>query len=190
MYWHLAQSLGASHELNSKVGKLRKLDQVYCAWLIKWVVKREIIQLAELCLTRRWILSGTWWFWVIIWQYWLVLGQYKLVLLDIRWYMVSKGLVCLYILGKVEIWSGDTDAWHTHSQTEKKATQLVSSIKHKLSHATYCHIPFKIFDSWKHIKWTEFSNWGRCIQRSGDHCTHLPHSTQDIWFHNFFGKYI
>ena len=26
------------------------------------------------------------------------------------WYMVSKGLVCLYILEKVEIWSGDTDA--------------------------------------------------------------------------------
>ena len=29
-----------------------KLDQVYCAWLIKWVVKREIIQLVELRLTR------------------------------------------------------------------------------------------------------------------------------------------
>ena len=37
-----------------------KLDQVHCAWLIKWVVKREIIQLAELCLTRWWILSGSW----------------------------------------------------------------------------------------------------------------------------------
>ena len=51
-----------------------KLDQVYCAWLIKWVVKWEIIQLAELCLTRWWIISGTWWYWVSIWQYWLVLG--------------------------------------------------------------------------------------------------------------------
>ena len=30
-----------------------KLDQVYSAWLIKWVVKRGIIQLAELCLTRN-----------------------------------------------------------------------------------------------------------------------------------------
>ena len=49
--------------------------------------------------------------------------------------MVSKGLVCLYILEKVEIWSGVTDASHTHSQTEYRATQLVSSIKHKLSHA-------------------------------------------------------
>ena len=28
-----------------------KLDQGYCAWL-KWVVKRVIIQLAQLCLTR------------------------------------------------------------------------------------------------------------------------------------------
>ena len=36
----------------------------YCAWLIKWVVKREIIQLTELCLRRWWIISGTWWYWV------------------------------------------------------------------------------------------------------------------------------
>ena len=68
-----------------------------------------------------------------------MLGQYKLVLLDIRWYEVSKGLVCLYIyiLEKVEIWWGDTDARHlTHSQTtEYRATQLVKSIKFKLSHA-------------------------------------------------------
>ncbi len=78
---------------------LKKLYQVYCAWLIKW-----------------WIISGTWWYWVSIWRYWLVLSQNKLVLLDIRWYMVSKGLVCLYILEKVEIWSGDTDAWHTDRQ--------------------------------------------------------------------------
>ena len=78
----------------------QQLDQVYCAWLIKW-----------------WIISGTWWYWVSIWRYWLVLGQYKLVLLDIRWYMVSKGLVCLYILEKVKIWSVDTNAWNTDSQT-------------------------------------------------------------------------
>ena len=39
-----------------------------------------------------------------------VLGQYKLLLLGIRWYGVSKGLVCLYIFEKVEIWLGDTDA--------------------------------------------------------------------------------
>ena len=63
--------------------KENKLDQVYCAWLIKW-----------------WLISGTWWYRVSIWRYWLVLGQYRLVLLDIRWYMVSKGLVCLYILEK------------------------------------------------------------------------------------------
>ena len=50
----------------------------------------------------------------------------------VRWYMVSKGLVCLNILEKVEIWSGVTDASQT---TEYRATQLVSSIKHKLSHA-------------------------------------------------------
>ena len=41
-------------------------------------------------------------------------------------------LVCLYILEKVEIWLGVTDASQT---TEYIATQLVSSIKFKLSHA-------------------------------------------------------
>ena len=46
--------------------------------------------------------------------------------------MVSKGLVCLYILEKVEIWAGVTDASQT---SEYRATQLLSSIKHKLSHA-------------------------------------------------------
>ena len=41
---------------------------------------------------------------------------YKLVLLGIRWYRVSKGLVCLYILEKMEIWSGVTDTSHTESR--------------------------------------------------------------------------
>ena len=94
--------IAASSEIQHQNDENEKLDQVYCAWLIKW-----------------WIISGTWWYWVSIWRYWLVLGQYKLVLLDIRWYMVSKGLVCLYILEKVEIWSGVTDAWHTHSLTDR-----------------------------------------------------------------------
>ena len=53
----------------SKIKLTITLDQVYCAWLIKWVVKREIIQLAELCLSRWWIISGTWWYWVSIWRY-------------------------------------------------------------------------------------------------------------------------
>ena len=68
--------------------------------------------------------------------YLMVLGQYKLALLGIRWYRVSKGLVCLYILEKVEICSGVTDASQTDRQTtEYRATQLVYSIKFKLSHA-------------------------------------------------------
>ena len=41
---------------------------------------------------------------------WYLLDQYKLVLLGIRRYRVSKGLVCLYILEKVGIWAGVTDA--------------------------------------------------------------------------------
>ena len=81
-------------------GPTKKLDQVYCAWLIKWVVKWEIFKLTELCLTRWWIISGTRWYWVSIWRYRLVLDQYKLVLLGLRWYRVSKGLLCRYILEK------------------------------------------------------------------------------------------
>ena len=42
---------------------------------------------------------GTWWYWVSITQYCLVLSCIE-----------SEVLVCLYILEKVEIWSGDTDA--------------------------------------------------------------------------------
>ena len=58
--------------------------------------------------------------------YLMVLGQYKLALLGIRWYRVSKGLVCLYILEKVEICSGVTDASQTDRQTtEYRATQLL-----------------------------------------------------------------
>ena len=58
------QSFQAPHPLslaNWKKSHL-ELDQVYCAWLIKW-----------------WIISGTWWYWVSIWRYLLVLGQLKLV---------------------------------------------------------------------------------------------------------------
>ena len=32
--------------------------------------------------------------------YLVVLGQYKLVLLGIKWYWVSKGILCMYILKK------------------------------------------------------------------------------------------
>ena len=47
--------------------------------------------------------SGTGW-------YMVGLGQYNSVLPSIKLYWVSKVLVCLYMLEKVEIWSGDIDA--------------------------------------------------------------------------------
>ena len=54
-------------------------------------------------------------------------------------------LVCLYILEKVEIWSGVTDASQTDRQTtEDRATQLLYSIQFKLSHAIelkHCFVP-------------------------------------------------
>ena len=58
--------------------------------------------------------------------YLVVLGQFKLVLLGNMWYRVSIGLICLYILEKVDIWTCDNDASLTHSQTtEYRATQLL-----------------------------------------------------------------
>ena len=39
----------------------------------------------------------------------VVLGQYNLVLLGIKWYWVSKVLLCQYILKTANIWSGVTD---------------------------------------------------------------------------------
>ena len=90
-----------TREYDSWLNGLQKIAQKLDQVCIKRVVKEEIIQLAELCLTRRWIISGTWWYWVNIWRYWLAICQFQLVLLGIRWYRVSKGLVCLYILEKV-----------------------------------------------------------------------------------------
>ena len=57
---------------------------IYCAWLIKWLVKRETIQLAELYLTRWWmvVLDGT--------------GS---VYDDTGWYLVSISWYCLALGG-------------------------------------------------------------------------------------------
>ena len=82
---------------------LMKLEQVYCALIIKWVVKREVIQLAKLCLTRWWIIMS---YQLVLdgsvygdngW-YLMVFCHFKLVLLDTWLYRVSKGLLCLNIL--------------------------------------------------------------------------------------------
>ena len=66
---------------------------------------------------RYWlVLGGTGSVWGGTGWYMVVLGQYNSVLLSIKLYWVSKGLVCLYILEKVEIWSGVTDASHTDNR--------------------------------------------------------------------------
>ena len=41
-------------------------------------------------------------------------GQHIAILLGTWWYRVSIGHLCLYILKKVEIWSGVTDVLLTH----------------------------------------------------------------------------
>ena len=55
----------------------------------------------------------------------MVLGQYNLVLLGIKWYWVGIGLLCLYVLKKVEIWLDVTIAGRTNKQrtTKDRATQ-------------------------------------------------------------------
>ena len=42
------------------------------------------------------VLGGTGWYYVVV-------GQYKLVLLGIKWYWISKGLICQYILKKIMV---------------------------------------------------------------------------------------
>ena len=79
-----------------------KLDQVYCAWLVKWVLNREKIQLAQLCEMMNYKVVPVETLWYLV-----VLGHYKLVLLGTWWNRVSKRFLCLYMnhcqmLGKFE----------------------------------------------------------------------------------------
>ena len=101
----------------------------------------------------------------------------------IRWYGVSKGLVCLYILEKVEIWSGDTYAWHTDWQTsEDRATrtQLLSSIKHKLSHAIWHHsLVFYCFMYILH--WNIILGINHFFSVSSQFCTYFVAMSKGVW---------
>ena len=73
---------------------------------------------------RNWLVNngigsveGTGW-------YLVVLGQYNLVLLGIKWYWVGIGLLCLYVLKKVEIWLDVIIAGQrTNDRTRKDTTQ-------------------------------------------------------------------
>ena len=51
--------------------------------------------------------------------YWVSIGHFEAVAVGNWWYWVSRGHLCLYILNKVEIWSGVTDALQTDSQILK-----------------------------------------------------------------------
>ena len=94
------------------------------------------------------ILAGTWWYWFSISWYCLVLGG--------TW--SAKGLyACIYWkkwrFGRVTPMPDTL----THSQTtENRATQLVSSIKHKLSHAMY-------FDGTMPVWMHGFAKYVQCI---------------------------
>ena len=51
--------------------------------------------------------------------YLVVLDEHNLVLFGIKWYWFSKGLLSLYVLKIVEIWSGDTKAGRMNEQTRR-----------------------------------------------------------------------
>ena len=61
--------------------------------------------------------------------YWVSKGHYEAVAVGNWWYWVSRGHSCLYILQKVEIWTGVTHASLTHSQSKDSATQLLTKYK-------------------------------------------------------------
>ena len=50
--------------------------------------------------------------------YWVIIGHYEAVEVGNWLYWVSRGHLCLYILHKVEIWTGVTDASLTDSLTD------------------------------------------------------------------------
>ena len=95
--------------------------------LVLWRISYWITVLTRpsiLCVThnkRYWLVhGGTGSVWGGSGWYLVVLGQYGPVPFSIKLYLVSKVLLCLYILEKVEIWSGVTDARHTHSLTDNR----------------------------------------------------------------------
>ena len=57
--------------------------------------------------------------------HWVIIGHYDAVEVGNWLYWVSRGHSCLYILHKVEIWTGVTHASLTHSQMKDRATQLL-----------------------------------------------------------------
>ena len=58
--------------------------------------------------------------------YWVSVAHYEAVAVGNWWYWVSRGHLCLYILRKVEIWTGVTDASLTDSLTHNWKTKRPS----------------------------------------------------------------
>ena len=63
--------------------------------------------------------------------YWVSIGHYEAVAVGNWWYWVSRGHSCLYILQKVEISTGVTDAWLTDSLTTLKDSATQRLIEYK-----------------------------------------------------------
>ena len=126
-YWSTAAHRGAMHLKILFFWRKYQLDQVYWAWLIKWIIKGEIIQL---CLTKWWIISDTSRYWVSIRQNWLVLGGTGSVQTGTAWYYVVQGqhraFMPVYIGNIYWIWSGVTD------DTENRIKSYSACLKFKV----------------------------------------------------------
>ena len=60
--------------------------------------------------------------------YWASIGHYEAIAFGNWWCWVSRGHLCLYILHKVEVWTGVTDALRTHFIIYILYKELSSSI--------------------------------------------------------------
>ena len=78
-------------------------------------------------------------------MYWVSIGHYEAVAVGNWWYWVSRGHSCLYILQKLEIWTGVTDAWLT--TLKDRATQLL--IKYKSGALV---TQFHVFIDWQNCR--------------------------------------
>ena len=67
----------------------------------------------------------------------MILGQYDLVLFGIKWYWVNKGLLCLYILKKI---NGDVNR-PTNRQGEYRAICLFRKLGNRKK-AEICNLIF------------------------------------------------
>ena len=87
---------------------------------------------------------------VVIWWYWV---QYNMVLIGIEWYWVNKGLLCLYILKKI---NGDVDQptdRPTNRQGEYRAICLFRKLENRRKAEICNYFITSILVLWTMLPW-------------------------------------